>query len=184
MPKIVILTDEEVDILSSYHKQRIAVADEQIQHFSEKKNVSEQRLQELATANEVATESDAQETEHAEELAPITSETEVAEGQHEVAEPATAHEEETSVAEHATIEENVATQPEIIQEGTVVTEAAQPEPEDQETSASIEEPSAEDETEQVQEETSQITAEADEKYIETAAEESAIHTPNKGVYTA
>jgi len=37
MSRIVILTDEEVEILLSYHKQRIAAVDEQIQHLSEKR---------------------------------------------------------------------------------------------------------------------------------------------------
>lgn len=52
MSKTVILEDEEIEILLSYHKERLAHAAAEIQSLSEKKEASEKRLQELAAVHE------------------------------------------------------------------------------------------------------------------------------------
>ena len=187
MSRIVILTDEEVEILLSYHKQRIAVVDEQIQHLSEKKSLSEHRLQELVTANEVVTEADAQEAEHEEETSPVAAEAEHTEAAPVVEETETTEGQEAGHEEEAPVAEETETTEEPAE---VVAEASQAEFEDQEAIASIEEPSAENGEEQAQEENTEITAEteANEHHeapaSEEHSEESTIHTPNKGVYTA
>jgi hypothetical protein len=69
MSKSVILENEEIEILLSYHKERLAVVTEEVQTLLEKKEASEKRLHELTSVQEEEHETPADEHLHEPETA-------------------------------------------------------------------------------------------------------------------
>lgn len=155
MSKTVILEDGEIEILLSYHKERLAHATEQIQLLSEQKEASERRLHELAGAHEQQNEVAADE--HASGL--IT--------EHEEAE------------EHGVVAETEPESLHLTDDGVVLAEEHAPETEaaaedDEEAIETEHEPDAEAEEETAEVQTSVEPTGAHQLEDETAAEEAEV----------